>query len=552
MTPMRWLVLQVVVLLALAAGAMTWASAQMGSFDTYRSPFHGHVVAPGDAIGKPLTRRLVFVYVDGLRIDTAANTQVMPYLNELRARGASAISRSRQPSYSIPGYTTMMSGAWPEFNDGPLLNPDEEHLATWPQDNLFSAAKRAGLKIGLADHYSAEKLIPQDTLADHLYVHGEAEADDQAVTDAAIRWLKDGSFQFIVVHYDQVDDTGHHFGPRSPKWNEAAHNVDDLLRQLGAALDLTQDTIFITSDHGHIDQGGHGGHEEIVTSEPWILAGAGIKPGKYPNTEMIDIAPTMAALLGESIPALAQGKVRLDMLQGSSDESAAVDNAYAKQQAAWLAAYNGATGQSVAAPAHGDSEDVQQAVADARAAQLGRERLPRIFIAIIPLFVIVAAAWLARGRLLLWQIVGAVIYLALFHASYYLFEDRTYSLSSVLSANDILSVGAGTAAVAFLIACAIILWLSGALRNGGAAAASAAFGTAVTTIAIVGIPALVGYAINGATITWTMPEFMLSFFTFLTLLQLVGIAASSLVVAGVAAAAGLMLSGRAAPRHASR
>jgi hypothetical protein len=546
MTPIRWLGLQIVVLLAIAVGAVMWASAQMGSFNTYHSPFHGHVVEPGEAIGSPLTHRLVFVYVDGLRVDTAANAQVMPYLNELRARGASAISRSRQPSYSVPGYTTMMSGAWPEFNDGPLLNPDEEHLEIWPQDNLFRVAKRAGLKVGLADHYSAEKLIPQDTLADHVYVHGEAQADDQAVNDAAVRWLKDGSFQFIVVHYDQVDDTGHRFGPRSPKWNEAAHNVDGLLRQLGAALDLSQDTIFITSDHGHIDQGGHGGHEFIVRREPWILTGAGVKPGQYPDARMIDIAPTMAALLGESIPALAQGRVRLDMLQTTPEQKTAIEAAYAKQQSAWLTAYNSATGQSIAPPASGKPEDIQIAVSKARAAQFANERLPRIVIAIIPLLIIIVAAWWARGSLMVWQIIGAVIYFALFHAAYYLLEERTYSLSSVLSANDILAVGMGTAAAAFIVAGALVVWLSGAWKGGAIPAATAALGTALTTIAIAGIPAIVGYAINGATISWTMPEFILSFFTFLTLLQLVGIAASSLVVAALAAMAGMSF----APRRA--
>ncbi|MBI1211921.1 MAG: hypothetical protein GC190_10695 [Alphaproteobacteria bacterium] len=536
MTPVRWLLLQVVVVIAVAAGAMMWASALMGSFDTYRSPFHGHSVAPGDPIDTPLTHHLVFVYVDGLRIDTAANAQVMPYLNELRANAASAISRSRQPSYSIPGYTTMMSGAWPEFNDGPLLNPDAEHAVTWPQDNLFRAAKRAGLKIGLADHYSSEKIIPQDTLADHVYVHGEADADDRAVTEAAVRWLKDGSYPFIVVHYDQVDDTGHRFGPRSPKWNEAAHNVDVLLRELGGALNLSRDTIFITSDHGHIDQGGHGGHEQIVRREPWVLAGAGVKPGRYPDTRMIDIAPTMAALLGAGIPALSQGRVRFDMLQTTAEQKAAIDAAYAKQQTAWLAAYNGATGEAIAMPASGP-DAIQATVNKARAERAASERISRIVIALIPLVIILIAAWFARGTLLLWQVLGALVYFALFHAAYYLIEERTYSLSSVLSAADILKVGIGTAAIAFAIAGAFIAWQSGWLKRGPVEAASAAMGLALTTIALAAIPALVGYAINGPTITWTMPDFALLFFTFLTLLQIAGIAVASSVIATISALA---------------
>jgi hypothetical protein len=538
MTPFRSLALQIVVLLAVAAAAVMWGSALMGSLDTYRAPFHGKTIAAGDPIGRALTRRVVFVYVDGLRVDTAANAHVMPYLNELRAKGASATSHSREPSYSVPGYTTMLSGAWPEFNDGPLLNPDEAHTVPWPQDNLFAAVKRAGMKVGLADHYSGEKLIPQDTLADRHYVQDQNDADDRAVTAAAVRWLGEGADQFILVHLDQVDHIGHIAGgPRGPNWNAAATRVDNLLRELGGALDLSRDTIFITSDHGHIDQGGHGGHEDVVLSEPWVLAGAGVKPGPYPDTRMIDIAPTLAALLGVSIPALSQGDVRTDMLQLTPEQKAAIEAAHAKQQAEWLTAYNEATGQSIAATPTGGASAVQSAVEEARATQAANERLPRIALALIPLLAIAGALWSARGASLIWPAIGALIYLAVFHAAYYLIEGRTYSLSSVLGADDILQVGMLIAAVGFVVACAIVVWQTNALRADAAGAATAVLGAALVTIAVVSLPAIVGYAVNGATITWVMPNFALMFFTFLTLLQIAGIALSAVALAAIAALA---------------
>jgi hypothetical protein len=75
------------------------------------------------------------------------------------------------------------------------------------------------------------------------------------------------------------------------------------------------------------------------------------------------------------------------------------------------------------------------------------------------------------------------------------------------------------------------------LRRGAAQAASAAVGTAIVTIAIAGIPALVGFALNGATITWTMPDYALMFFTFLTLLQITGIGIASIALAAISAIA---------------
>ena len=539
MTPIRWLVLQIVLVIAIAAGAVVWASALMGSFDTYRSPFHGRNVAPGEAIGSPLTRRLVFVYVDGLRVDTAANGQVMPYLNELRAQGAIATSHSREPSYSIPGYTTMMSGAWPEFNDGPLLNPDDAHMVTWPQDNIFRAAQRAGLKVGLADHYGAEKLIPQEALADHFYVHDERNEDDRAATEAAVRWLKDGSYQFIVLHLDQVDDTGHKFGPRSPKWNEAASNVDGLLRELGGALDLTKDTLFITSDHGHIDQGGHGGHEQIVTSEPWILTGAGVKPGKYADTQMVDIAPTIAALLGSSIPALNQGHVRTDMLDLNQAQGTRIAEAVRKQQLDWVYAYLQATGRrEVQLGATDDPVDnAQGGVERARASQFAWEGLGRAALVAILVLAVIAALWLVHEPVHHWHLLGALVYLVIFHVAYAVIEGRTYSLTSVQSAADILGASLITAVVAFAIATGFVLWRTG-LRPSAVAAAASALEFALVVLTIVAVPALVGYAVNGAAIGWRLPNFQLMFFTFLSLLQLTGIGIAAIMASGIAALLG--------------
>ncbi len=535
--PMRRTLLMAGLTLALAVGAVLWANALMGSLSTYRSPFHGRTVPAGERLGPPLTRRLVFVYVDGLRVDTAANAQVMPFLNELRGHAASAVAHSRQPSYSVPGYTTMLSGAWPEFNDGPLLNPDEEHLVPWPQDNLFAAAKRAGLKVALADHYSGERLVPQDALDDHYYTHGEDDTDDRAVTAAAVRWLHEGAQQFILVHLDQVDDTGHKYGPRSPNWNAAAGRVDVLLRELGNALDLSRDTIFITSDHGHIDQGGHGGHEDVVVHEPWILAGAGVKPGQYGDTQMVDIAPTLAALLGASLPSLNQGHVRTDMLQVNQDQRDHITDVVRKQQLQWVYAYLLATARpTLQLGATGDPvDDAQGGVDRARSAEFAWTGLMRAALVAVLMLAVVLALWFAHEPVNHWQLIAAVAYLAVFHATYALIEGRTYSLSSVLSANDIIRACLLTAGLAIAAAIALLLWRTTTLQSGALASAESVLAMVLVTMAIVAVPAIVGYVVNGAVITWHIPNFPLMFMTFISLLQVAGIGVFGVVLAGLAA-----------------
>ena len=47
---------------------------------------------------------------------------------------------------------------------------------------------------------------------------------------------------------------------------------------------------------------------------PLIVTGPGVKSGEYGVIDQIDVAPTLAALLGLPIPAESQGAIRFEML----------------------------------------------------------------------------------------------------------------------------------------------------------------------------------------------------------------------------------------------
>ncbi len=65
------------------------------------------------APARRLSRRVVLVILDGLR-DDASHGQ--PFLDSLRARGASASARAAFPSLSLPGYTSILTGAPPRWS----------------------------------------------------------------------------------------------------------------------------------------------------------------------------------------------------------------------------------------------------------------------------------------------------------------------------------------------------------------------------------------------------------------------------------------------------
>jgi hypothetical protein len=531
------LAIAILVYLLVAAGSYVWVNALLDSVYAYRSPLRAAPPAPGQPLGKPAARQVLFVLIDALRDDTSHNAEVMPFLNDLRARGAWATMHSRPPSYSEPGYTVLLTGAWPDISDGPAVNLAYDLIPTWTQDNLFSAAHRAGFKTAVSGYNWFEKLIPQADVNASFYTPGEDQAADRAVVDAALPWLRSGEYQLVLVHIDQVDYAGHHEGgPRDPRWNAAAARADGLLRELVGALDLSRDAVLVVSDHGQIDAGGHGGTEPIVLVEPFVLAGAGVRPGAYGDVNMVDVAPTLATLLGTALPASSQGQPRTALLALEPETLAALEPALRAQQDGLLKAYQIAIDSLSDVPPGDDTVAThQEALLLAHDARLAVERWPRAFLALIlallPLLVVVVG----RVRNAAWWLAGAALYGLLFNLRYAVLDGRTYSLSSVTGATDLIIYCAVTAAIALAVAWAAALFGSGAFRSGRSAAVQATLGMTFTTLYVLVLFVLWSFALNGVLVTWTLPDFPSMFLAFISLIQMLIVAVLALPLLGIAA-----------------
>lgn len=531
------IVLGVAACLLLAAAAYLTATGVMDSLYAYRSPLHDRPPTPAQPLGEPLTRRVVFVLIDALREDTSLNPEVMPFLNELRQQGAWATMHSQPPSYSAPGYSVLFVGAWPGVSDGPAMNLDYEEIPTWTQDDLASAVHRAGQQTAISAFNWFERMIPQNAVDASFYTAGEDQAADREVVNAALSWLRDGDYPFIFVHLDQVDYAGHYEGgPQDPRWDAAARRADDLLREIAATLDLSQDTLFVASDHGQIDAGGHGGQDPLVLVEPFVLVGAGVVPGHYGDVDMVDVAPTLAALLGANIPASSQGRVLTQMLDLSQGQQQVIESALEAQQAQMLAAYQAAIGRQVAVePAEDTVTAHQSALEAARAARLRAERLPRALLALIVVLIPVVVMFRKRGRDLAWLLAGAVLYLVLFNLRYALLDGRTYSLSSVLSADELLLYCASTALLALVASWFVSMLALRAFHRGPRRASQLALGLTLLIVFLLLLPVLLSFVLNGLAITWTLPDMGTMYLGFISTIQILVVALVGLLLAGLTA-----------------
>ncbi len=523
-----------------------WATALMDSMYAYRSPLRETPPAPGEATGKPISRSVVIVLIDALRYDTSIKEEVMPFLNELKRGGASAIMHSRPPSYSEPGYTTLLTGAWPDINDGPALNLDYADIPTFTQDNIYAAAHREGLLTAISGFYWFEKLVPQEAVTVSYYTSGEDQVADREVTDAALPWLVEGKYQLVLIHLDQVDFAGHHEGgPQDPRWDDAAKRVDGLLEEIASNVDLNQDTLFIVSDHGQIDPGGHGGQDPVVLVEPFVLVGKGVIPGNYGDINMVDVVPTIAAILGTDIPATNQGKPRVEMLAISLEQVDKINTVLTEQQGQLATVYETAIGQPVNVQTGSDIvAATQEAMDAARESRLSDQRLPRGIVSILFIILIVnLAAWRAKPYFS-WFLLGILIYLVAFNIKYVLIDHRTYSLSSVSDATSLILSTGLTTFIALVIAWLFMLLGTKAYKFRPRLAANTTLNFILATLSILSIPIFIHFVINGATVTWTLPDFLSSFLGLLFLIQTLMVGVIGLILIGLSALIGFF-----APRN---
>jgi hypothetical protein len=248
----------------------------------------------------PLARRVVLIIVDGLRLDAIRG---LPAIEALRARGSGVVAQSSFPTISKSNYVTLLSGVTPRYS-GARTNVGFRLHAV---DSLFARARAAGRNAS----YVADKTrgIPRlfgvEEVAVTLWQNG--------LRDVFARTL--ARSDLVVMLFMDVDEAGHAHGGSSDEYKAAVRTTDAHLGELLADFDFTRDAVVFTADHGHTDRGGHGGVGRQVEDVPLVLAGAGVRRGaSVLDAKLVDVAPTVAALLGIPAPGHGRGRTLVELL----------------------------------------------------------------------------------------------------------------------------------------------------------------------------------------------------------------------------------------------
>jgi 2,3-bisphosphoglycerate-independent phosphoglycerate mutase len=334
----RWVLLLLpLALVGLGFAARSLASGALSAFMRYETPFGMAGGAAPPLV--PLSRQVVVVLVDGLGLEPSRG---LPFLNELRGRGADYTCRIGLPSLSLPGRAVMLTGAWQEVHGQPS-NYNPRRLKV---EHLFGTARRAGRTTALAAGANAHRLF-EPHVAHAVEFPEEPESAPfehyagvhRRQGDAALALLRDRRPDLAFLELHAVDEAGHGWGATSAEYRAAAALADDELRRIVQALDLAQATLVVTADHGHVPAGGHGGPEAPVMEVPLVMTGAGVRAGARGAASQVDLAPTLAALLGVAVPASNQGRPLLDALTLDAAGRVAVLQAVASQREAFVSRY---------------------------------------------------------------------------------------------------------------------------------------------------------------------------------------------------------------------
>lgn len=254
----------------------------------------------------PPARGAVLIVIDGLRVDTARNAEVMPCVAELAARGGSGTARvdAMVPS-TIAGIVALAGGQ--VLPPGSFLNDFRGRPAD--DGGVFAAVAGAGGR-----SFVAGPRLWTDVYGRWVHASRTLDTfvgDEGPLVDAAVGAVRSGEYRLVVLHLGRTDEAAHRAGGTSAEYAQAARWCDDAVRRVARALD-PQTCLIVTSDHGVTDAGGHAGPERVVLDTPLVTFGPGLPVGRFGPLRQRDVPGLIlrAVAIGAGSPVAPRAAVR--------------------------------------------------------------------------------------------------------------------------------------------------------------------------------------------------------------------------------------------------
>ena len=279
-------------------------------------------------------RKVVLFGIDGLRIDSALGggrdgspAAPAPALARLVEQGGLHRMTMEVPTISGPGWSSLLTGTTHAVHGvfdnsfhGNRLGDTTDFLSRAvfadPRRSTFAASGWPPIVDPAGPGPIIATRLDQQRLGRHRIVVRDGETYGYRSADGEIAaWgrmaLRDAGPDASFIYLGEVDEAGHLYGGASTEYTAAIRRVDEHLGGMLAVVeqrsrDHDEDwLVAVTTDHGHVDAGGHGGAEPEVTGSFLATvryeaghAHPGVLPAQDARIRPEDVAGLLLAHLG--------------------------------------------------------------------------------------------------------------------------------------------------------------------------------------------------------------------------------------------------------------
>ena len=247
-----------------------------------------------------MDNKVILISIDGMRADGVQQCG-NPYVEELKRLGSYTFdAQTVFPSVTLPCHMSMFHSVPPTRHG---ITTNEYVPPVRPIKGLFEQIRKAKGKSTM--YYGWEPLRdvarPLSLVSAEFVNAYSAEHTDGILTDRMLRYLDENSnVDFVFLYMVETDEKGgHDSGWMTETYldyiNHAISNVKRVIEACGDRF-----TVIVTADHGGHDRA-HGTDLPEDMTIPMFFVGKAFEAGReLHGVSLLDLAPTIADIMGVS------------------------------------------------------------------------------------------------------------------------------------------------------------------------------------------------------------------------------------------------------------